>query len=197
LDAEHVWSSATLLEHAGTKYGEFLEQTEREVITAGSDSYPRPPAPRRLNTEALNSAHDGSGKLTEAHKPNEQSTPEGRQREMELDGDGEVVRRGLVPDSELLISRRKLEDLELSQQIHSEIVEAAERGRRAMEHVLAEEKRRQEEEELRRQEAASRQREAEEELRRQREEKLDQRLAEIGLRFPTRPIIAPMTKYWQ
>lgn len=190
----------------GTKYGEFLQEARRELYSQpGFKAPPPPPKP-----------WDVYKKDEEARrKAREAMTPEERRRQMdllvrdlELNPDGEVVRRELlVPEAELIIATRRLEDLELSRQVRQEVEAAAERERQKMVELLAEEKRlrleeekrKEEEERLRREEEERRQREeelrAEQEAQRIRE--AEERATRMRLRAPSRPMIGPITEEWQ
>ena len=188
-----------------TKYGEFLDKTRHELYS--QPGFKAPPGPR----SALERA-----KADEAiRKPREAMTPEERRHEMdlfvrdlELGPDGEVKRRKLlVPEAELMIATRQLEDIDLTRQVRHELEEAAEKERQRMAELLAEEKRLRVEEEKRKEEEEKLRREEEE--RRQREEQLrteqeaqrlravEERAARTQLRAPTRPIVEPISDEWQ
>lgn len=207
-----LYAPAIDLSYQGTKYGEFLDEARREF--EAQPSFKRPPSPP--------TASELAKKEEAMRKSREAMTPEERRHEMdlfvrdlELDPNGEVVRRKLlVPEAELMIATRQLEDIDLTRQLRNELEEAAERERQKMAQLLAEErrlrieeeKRKEEEEKRRRVEEERRQKEAErlkraEELRveqeAQRLREAEERATRTKLRAPTRAIVGPITEEWQ
>jgi hypothetical protein len=133
--------------------------------------------------------------------------------DLQVANGGELVRPGfLLPDSELVIATKKLDDLHLVRQLREEERAAAERAKIELARKLEEEKRRREAEEREKAELERRRREAEkrrqeqEEHRareaaaaRKREEERVREAARIrdqrmGLRRPERAIIRPLSE---